>query len=270
MTESIVILKVEKILKKYPIYRGIFKRIIGWTNILKEVSFDVYSGEVLAIIGESGCGKSTLARIISNLEKPTKGEVFYKETNIRKVGKKEILRLRKKIQIVFQDPGSALNDNFTIEQILKEPLDIHKIGSKQEKQKLIENVMQQVELPVEFLQRYQHELSGGQRQRLLIARSIILKPDLLILDEPLSALDVSLQKQMIELFKKLQKELGLTIIIISHNLRLVRSFSDRVLILHFGEVAELRNTQELFENPEHNYTKELLASIPNKTGKTRF
>lgn len=264
------ILTVKNISKKYPIQRGIFKRTVGYAEIIKHVSFDIVAGEILAIVGESGCGKSTLARLMMALEAPSNGEIYYRERRIDNLSHREQMPIRQAIQLVFQDPSAALNERFSIGRILQEPLDIHLIGTEAERQQAVKTVLEQVELPYDFIHRYPHELSGGQRQRVAIARSIILNPDLLFLDEPLSALDVSLQGQMIELFRKLQKELDLTIVMISHDLGLVEDFSDRTLVLHYGEIAELRETQALFANPEHDYTKKLLASIPNKIGKTRF
>ncbi len=264
------ILSVKNIEKKYPIQKGVFKRTIGYAKILKGISFSIEEGETLAIVGESGCGKSTLARIIMCLEKPTAGSIYYQSKQINKLNHKELMPIRKDVQISFQDTSSALNDRFTVKKIIEEPLIIHKIGTKEQRLEKVKKVLAQVELADSFLDRYQHELSGGQRQRIAIARSVILEPKLLLLDEPLSALDVSLQGQMIELFRKLQKELNLTIIIISHDLGLVEEFSDRTIVLNFGKIAEINTTKEIFKNPKNEYTKQLLASIPNKSGKTRF
>lgn len=264
------ILSVQHIHKRYPIQRGVFKRTVGYVDVLKDIHFDVEEGEILAIVGESGCGKSTLSRLMMGLEQPSSGEIIYQGQRIDNLSHREQMPIRRAIQMVFQDPSSALNERFSIGKILQEPLDIHQIGNKAERQAAVKSVLSQVELPETFITRYPHELSGGQRQRVAIARSIILRPHLLLLDEPLSALDVSLQGQVIELFYKLQRELNLTIVMVSHDLGLVEDFSDRTLVLNFGEIAELRETKALFANPEHAYTQTLLGSIPNKMGKTRF
>lgn len=263
-------LSVKALNKRYPIQRGVFKRTVGYVDILKAINFDVHEGEILAIVGESGCGKSTLSRLMMGLERPSSGEIYYRGSRIDNLSHREQMPIRRAIQMVFQDPSAALNERFSVGKILQEPLDIHTIGSKSERRQAVAEALQQVELPTSFVNRYPHELSGGQRQRVAIARSMILRPQLLLLDEPLSALDVSLQGQMIDLFYKLQDELNLTIVMVSHDLGLVEDFSDRALVLHFGEIAELRETKALFANPEHDYTKKLLASIPNKMGKTRF
>lgn len=264
------ILSVNHVSKYYPIQQGIFRRTMGTAKILRDITFTIKTGETLAIVGESGCGKSTLARLMMGLERLTGGEILFQGQRIDNLSHRQQMPIRRAIQMVFQDPASALNERFSIGKILQEPLDIHRLGSRQARQQQVEQALQQVELPIEFIHRYPHELSGGQRQRVAIARSMILNPTLLLLDEPLSALDVSLQGQMIELFKKLQHELHLTIVIISHDLGLVEDFSDRTLVLNFGEIAELQPTPELFSNPQHDYTQKLLASIPNKSGKTRF
>lgn len=264
------ILSVNNITKKYPIQRGVFRSTVGYAEIIKDISFEIHTGEILAIVGESGCGKSTLARLMMGLERPSSGSIHYQGKRIDHLDHNALMPIRRAIQMVFQDPSSALNERFPIGKILQEPLDIHHIGDQAARQQAVKQALDQVELPNNFVNRYPHELSGGQRQRIAIARSIILKPNLLLLDEPLSALDVSLQGQMIELFHKLKAELGLTIVMISHDLGLVEEFSERTLVLHFGNIAELSDTQSLFDNPQHKYTKTLLASIPNKIGKTRF
>lgn len=264
------ILSVKQLSKKYPIQRGILKRTTGYTHILKELTFEVNQGEILAIVGESGCGKSTLARLMMGLEPPSSGEISYHGKRIDNLSHRQQMPIRRAIQMVFQDPSAALNERFSIGKVLQEPLDIHAIGNPSERREAVAEALRQVELPVDFINRYPHEVSGGQRQRIAIARSIILKPTLLLLDEPLSALDVSLQGQMIDLFYKLQSELGLTLVMVSHDLGLVEDFSDRTLVLHFGEIAELRDSKALFADPQHDYTKKLLAAIPNKVGKTRF
>ncbi len=264
------ILSVRQLNKRYPIHRGIFKRTVGYATILKSISFKVREGEILAIVGESGCGKSTLSRLITGLERPSAGEISYRGQRIDNLSHRQQMPIRRCIQMVFQDPSSALNERFSIGKILQEPLDIHHIGKPAQRAEAVKTALEQVELPAAFIHRYPHELSGGQRQRVAIARSIILRPQLLLLDEPLSALDVSLQGQMLDLFYKLQEQLNLTIIMVSHDLGLVQDFSHRTLVLHFGEIAECRPTAELFVQPEHPYTQQLLSSIPSQLGKMRF
>ncbi len=264
------VLSIQNLVKKYPIQRGVLKRTVGYAEVLKNLSFEVLDGEILAIVGESGCGKSTLARLMMGLESPSSGEIHYHGRRIDNLSHRQQMPIRRAMQMVFQDPAAALNERFSIGKILQEPLDIHGIGNKSDRQHAVAEVLQQVELPTHFVNRYPHELSGGQRQRIAIARSIILHPTLLLLDEPLSALDVSLQGQMLDLFYKLQEKLGLTLVMVSHDLGLVEDFSERTLVLHFGEIAELRDSKALFADPQHPYTQKLLASIPNKIGKTRF
>lgn len=265
------LLEVKSLTKSYPITQsGVFKRIGGYHEVLKGVSFSVKAGETFAIVGESGCGKSTLARLIMCLEKPNSGEVYYQGQAIQQLSHHNLMPYRRQIQMVFQDPGTALNARFSVEQLIKEPLDIHHSGNSVEKSRRIDEVLEQVELSRTFRNRYIHELSGGQRQRVAIARSIVLNPTLLLLDEPLSALDVTIQQQITNLFKKIQQQLNMTMILISHDLGLVEHFSDRTLVLYFGEVAECRNSRDLFKSPDHAYTKLLLSNMPNKIGKTQF
>lgn len=264
------ILKVQQLYKRYPIQRGVMRRVVGYHDIIKSVSFTVKQGETLAIVGESGCGKSTLARMMMGLERPSQGEIHFHQQRIDNLSHRQQMPIRRALQMVFQDPSAALNERFPVGKILQEPLDIHAVGSKSERRQAVEEILTEVELPAEFVNRYPHELSGGQRQRIAIARSMILQPELLLLDEPLSALDVSLQGQMLELFRNLQAKHRLTIVIISHDLGLVEDFSDRTLVLHYGEIAELSGTADLFANPQHAYTQKLLAATPNKMGKTRF
>lgn len=259
------ILEVKNLYKRYPILKGVFRHTVGHAEILKGLNFDVYKGEKLAIVGESGCGKSTLARMMMCLEKPSEGEILLRGKRIDNLNHTESLPIRREVQIVFQNPGSAMNERFSVFSILKEPLDIHKIGNKAEKEARIIEALAQVDLDASFRTRYLHQLSGGQKQRISIARSIILQPKLLLLDEPLSALDVTLQAQMVQLFDTLQEKLDLTIVMISHDLGLVRHFSDRTLVLNFGEIAELSDTAEMFANPQHEYTKHLLSSIPSNS-----
>lgn len=267
-------LSVKQLCKRYPIQRGVFKRTVGYHEVIKSMSFDIKQGEILAIVGESGCGKSTLARLMMGLEAPSSGEIHYNNQRIDQLPHHRQIALRRDIQMVFQDPSAALNARFSIGKILQEPLEIHSrhIKGMQDKTNRLhaaERILEQVELPKDFLNRYPHELSGGQRQRIAIARSIILNPTLLLLDEPLSALDVSLQGQMLRLFEKLQAELGLTIAMISHDLGLVKDFSDRTLVMHFGEIAELGETATVFDNPQHEYTQSLIAAIPGQQRKQR-
>ena len=230
---------------------------------LNGVSLSVKRGEILGIVGESGCGKSTLAKTLVRLYTPTQGDIFFDSYNLMKVKGKKLRELQKKIQMVFQDPHSSLNPKKTIFQSLSEPFLEHApwMNRSQRIEKVC-HLLQQVELTAEYLNAYPHEMSGGQKQRLNIARAIALKPELLIADEAVSALDISIQAQILNLLKNLQKELQLTILFISHNLSVVKYLCHRVAVMYLGKVVELADTETLFQNPKHPYTQALLASIP--------
>ena len=259
---SNVILQVNNLKKHYPVKEGWFNKSKKYVKAVDGVSFKVNKGETLGVVGESGCGKSTMARAILRLLEPTSGEVLYKGKNTLLFKTKELQEIRKEMQIVFQDPYSSLNPRLTIEQIIKEPLQIHKLGTeKQQKDRVVE-LIETVGLTMQQLTRYPHEFSGGQRQRIGIARALALNPKLLICDEPVSALDVSIQSQILNLLKKLQKQLGLTYIFIAHDLSVVKHVSDRVAVMYLGKIVEIAGVSQLYNTPQHPYTKALLSAIP--------
>lgn len=228
-----------------------------------EVSLDIYPGETVGLVGESGSGKSTLGYLVLNLLNLTSGEILFEGQGLANLDKARLRELKSQIQIVFQDPQSSLNPRFKIEQIVEEPLRLNGWRDKQKRKDRVRQLLDKVGLGGEYLGRFPHELSGGQRQRVAIARAISLNPKLIVLDEPTSALDVSVQAQILNLLKELQRDLNLAFLFISHNLAVVRHLSKRVAVMHFGRIIELAETNELFNNPLHPYTKVLLQSIPN-------
>jgi oligopeptide/dipeptide ABC transporter ATP-binding protein len=256
------LLQVRGLKKYFPIKKGFFNRTVGHVRAVDGVNFEVYSGETLGIVGESGCGKSTTGRSILRLLEPTAGEVLFEGKDLAKLSKEDMRRMRKDVQIVFQDPYASLNPRKTIRQILMEPLNVHEIGTKSERVKTIEEMIQIVGLKKEHLDRYPHDFSGGQRQRIGIARALVVKPKLIIADEAVSALDVSIQSQVLNLLKDLKKEFNLTLIFISHDLSVIKHICDRVAVMYLGRIVEIADKQKLFQNPGHPYTKALLSALP--------
>ncbi|EGQ26395.1 dipeptide ABC transporter ATP-binding protein [Mammaliicoccus sciuri] len=263
MTETII--KATNLKKHFPILDPMpFKKSTQSVKAVDGVSFDVFKGETLGIVGESGCGKSTLARLINQLISPTSGSVEFKGKDLASLGIKEIRSARKSIQMVFQNPDASLDPRKTIESLIAEPLVIHKIGTKESRRKRVHELLEIVGLSSYHASRYPHEFSGGQKQRINIARALTLNPDVIICDEPVSALDVSVQAQVINLLKSLQKEFNLTYIFISHDLNVVRYMCDRIAVMYLGKVVETGTFQEIYEDPKHPYTKALLSAIPKE------
>ncbi|MBW8056586.1 MAG: dipeptide ABC transporter ATP-binding protein [candidate division NC10 bacterium] len=256
-------LLVVKDLKKYfPVKKGIFFGERAELRAVDGVSFEIRRGETMGLVGESGCGKSTTARLILRLLEPTAGEVYFGKTAVFTANKEEMRQLRRKLQIVFQDPYSSLDPRMSVEEIVGEGLTIHRLAKGKEKSERVAELLEMVGLGREHLGRYPHEFSGGQRQRIGIARALAVGPELLIADEPVSALDVSIQAQVINLFEDLQKELGLTYLFIAHDLRVVKHISDRVAVMYLGQIVELTESDELYRNPLHPYTQALMSAIP--------
>ncbi|MDG3087965.1 ATP-binding cassette domain-containing protein [Vibrio hannami] len=247
---------------------GVFRK--GYTvKAVDGVSFHVNRGETLGLVGESGCGKSTLGRTLLKLYEPTEGQIFFEGKDITELTTKEMRPLRKEMQIIFQDPLESLNQRHTIGMILEEPFEIHNIGTKAERKVWVTELLEKVGLPASSVNRYPHEFSGGQRQRIGIARAIALKPKLLICDESVSALDVSVQAQILNLLLKLQQEMDLAIIFISHDLSVVRHVSDRVAVMYFGKIVEYGAVKDIYDHPQADYTKTLLKAIPATHPKNR-
>ena len=261
-TDGKDLLVLRNLKKYYPITRGLLRREVGMVKAVDGVDLSLRRGETLGLVGESGCGKSTLGRLILRLEEPTEGEVRFKGRNLLDLSHKEMHILRQNMQIIFQDPYSSLNPRQTVGRIIAEGLVIHKIGTPGERRKRVEYLMDVVGLRPEQISRYPHEFSGGQRQRIGIARALALQPELIICDEPLSALDVSIQAQVINLLQDLQEEYHLTYLFISHDLSVVRHISDRVAVMYLGSLVELADKKELFDNPCHPYTRALLQAVP--------
>ena len=260
---SKVLLKVDQMKKYFPIRSGIFARTTGQVKAVDDVSFEVYEGETLGIVGESGCGKSTTGRVLMRLTEPTEGRIEFNGTDLTALSSEEMRKMRRDIQMVFQDPYASLNPRHTVEKILEEPLIVHGIGrTSAERKKMVLDYLKIVGLSEYHAKRYPHQFSGGQRQRIGIARALMTNPKLVIADEPVSALDVSIQAQVLNLMKQLQEELKLTYIFIAHDLGVVRHISDRVGVMYLGRMVELATSESLYEKPLHPYTQALLSAVP--------
>ncbi len=256
------ILVAEGIRKYYPVRGGVLGGKVGEVRAVDGVSFSVRRGETLGLVGESGCGKSTLGRALNRLEVPTEGRVLFEGSDVSHASGRELLQLRRDIQMIFQDPYSSLNPRMTVGEIVREPLLVHKAGTKAEQIEKVRKLLEVVGLTGETLGRYPHEFSGGQRQRVGLARALALEPKLVIADEPVSALDVSVQSQVLNLMVRLQRERNLTYLFISHDLSVVEYISDTIAIMYLGRIVEMGPVEALFERPAHPYTRALIEAIP--------
>ena len=262
MSASENILEIEDLRVHFPVRGGVFRRAVGSCKAVDGVSLSLKEGQTLGLVGESGCGKSTLAKAVVRLVKTTAGSVKFQGKDILKTDRSGLKAYRRVAQMVFQDPAESLNSRHTVGSIVREPLEIHRIGDKAQRAERVSQLLEQVGLPASAASRYPFEFSGGQRQRIGIARALALNPDLLLLDEPVSALDVSVQSQVLNLLMDLQKELGLSYLFIAHDLAVVKHVSDVIAVMYLGKLVEIAPADELYANPMHSYTKALISAIP--------
>jgi oligopeptide transport system ATP-binding protein len=256
------LVEIRELKKYFPITRGVFQRHVGDIKAVDGVTFDIQQGETLGLVGESGCGKSTTGRTILQLYRPTAGEIYLDGVNLAELKGSKLQQMRQRMQMIFQDPYASLNPRMTVGSIVGEPLEIYKIAKGKEKKKRVEELLRLVGLNPYFASRYPHEFSGGQRQRIGVARALALNPDFMVCDEPIAALDVSIQAQVVNLLEELQERFGLTYLFIAHDLSWVRHISDRVAVMYLGKIVELTDRNTLYSSPLHPYTTALLSAVP--------
>jgi oligopeptide transport system ATP-binding protein len=264
LMDGSLLVSVKNIKKYFPIRSaGLFARTLGYVKAVDDISFDMYRGDTLGIVGESGCGKSTMGRVLVNLLEPTEGEVIFNWQSLTSMGKQEMRKMRRHMQFVFQDPYASLNPRMTVGAALKEPLVVHNLGNEAERRETVMKLLAIVGLDRRHADYYPHEFSGGQRQRIAIARALVTNPDLVVADEAVSALDVSIQAQILNLLQDLQQEFALTYLFISHDLSVIKRVSNKVGVMYLGRMMELADKKDLFANPLHPYTQALLAAAPS-------
>jgi len=261
-SENEILVRVENLKKYFPITRGVFQRHVGDIKAVDGINFFVRRGETLGLVGESGCGKSTTGRTILQLYRPTAGKVYFEGQDLTAMKGEQLRRMRRKMQMIFQDPYASLNPRMTIGNIIGEPLEVHNIAKGKEKRERVQELLRLVGLNPYFINRYPHEFSGGQRQRIGVARALALNPSFIVCDEPVSSVDVSIQAQIVNLLEDLQAQFGLAYLFIAHDLSMVRHISDRVAVMYLGKIVELTGRDELYENPLHPYTQALLSAVP--------
>ena len=262
MTENNALLRVENLTKHFPIMRGVIRRQVGAVKAVDGLTFSIHPGETFGLVGESGCGKSTTGRVILQLYRPTSGTVEFDGLHLTKLKGEELRQLRPRMQMIFQDPFASLNPRMTVGELIAEPMVIHTRMARDERSEQVQELLELVGLNPKFDRRYPHEFSGGQRQRIGVARALALKPAFIVCDEPISALDVSVQAQVVNLLEDLQEKLGLTYLFIAHDLSMVRHIATRVAVMYLGKLMELAQQRELYDNPLHPYTKALLSAVP--------